>query len=378
MVSRREFYVCLVLVAAIGGLVGAFWARGPASLDLPRSAAAQMLGSRPSTFAAVARHATPAVVNVFTTQRVRAPSFGSPFGENDPFDQFFRQFFPELPREREQKSLGSGVIIDRGGYILTNHHVVAHADEIQVKLSDTRSFPGKLVGSDPRTDVALVRIQGKDLPQAEVGDSDDLQVGDWVLAIGNPFGLEETVTAGIVSAKERVIGSGPYDSFIQTDASINPGNSGGALVDVDGKVVGLNSAIYSRSGGSIGIGFAIPINLANQIAEQLRANRRVVRGWLGVAMQDVTPELARTFGIKRDGGAIVSDLFPGGPAHRAGVRRGDVIVAFNGKVVKNSRELSRWAADLPVGSVVKVEVIRDGRRRSLELTTQEAPNERRA
>ncbi len=378
MVSRREFYVCLVLVAAIGGLVGAFSARGAASLDLPRSAEAAMLGSRPSTFAAVARHATPAVVNVFTTQRVRAPSFGSPFGESDPFDQFFRQFFPELPREREQKSLGSGVIIDRAGYILTNHHVVARADAIQVKLSDTRSFPGELVGSDPRTDVALVRIQGKDLPQAEVGDSDDLQVGDWVLAIGNPFGLEETVTAGIVSAKERVIGSGPYDSFIQTDASINPGNSGGALVDVDGKVVGLNSAIYSRSGGSIGIGFAIPINLANQIVEQLRTNRRVVRGWLGVAMQDVTPELARTFGLKKEEGAIVSDLYPGGPAHRAGIRRGDVIVGFNGKAVKNPRELSRWAADLPIGSVAKVDLQRDGRKQSLEVTIQEAPAERRA
>ncbi len=375
MVSRREFYVSLLLVAVVGAWGGAAWTRGaPAAGSLVRTAEAQMLASKPFTFAAVARRATPSVVNIFTTQHVKV----APFGEGEPFDQFFRQFFPELPREMEQKSLGSGVIIDRGGNILTNHHVVANADEIQVKLSDTRSFPAELVGSDARTDVALIRIRGKNLPQAELGNSDEIGVGDWVLAIGNPFGLEETVTAGIVSAKERVIGAGPFDNFIQTDASINPGNSGGPLVDVDGKVVGLNSAIFSRSGGSIGIGFAIPINLAMQVVDQLRTHRRVVRGWLGVAMQDVTPDLARSFGLPSEEGALVSDIYRGSPAHRAGIRRGDVIVGFGGRSVRSSRELSRWAAEVPLGTSVRVEVVREGARKSFDVVIQEAPVERGA
>ena len=224
MVSRREFYLSLIAVAALAAWLGARSAqRSPQGFV--RAAQAQMLGSKPFSFASVARRATPSVVNVFTTHRVKIAPFGSSPG--DPFDDFFRQFFPGMPREMEQKSLGSGVIIDRSGFILTNHHVVANAEQIQVKLPDTRSFPAELVGSDPRTDLALIRVSGKDLPQAELGDSDELGVGDWVLAIGNPFGLEQTVTAGIVSAKERVIGAGPFDNFIQTDASINPGNSGG-------------------------------------------------------------------------------------------------------------------------------------------------------
>jgi serine protease Do len=379
MVSRREFYVSLLLVALLGVFVGAASRHGSSpGGSFVRAAQAQMLAAKPFSFAGVARRATPSVVNVFTTQHVTVAPFGAPFGQGDPFDQFFRQFFPELPREREQKSLGSGVIIDRQGFILTNHHVVANADEIQVKLSDTRSFPAELVGSDARTDLALIRVRGKDLPEAELGNSDALGVGDWVLAIGNPFGLEETVTAGIVSAKERVIGAGPFDNFIQTDASINPGNSGGPLVDADGKVVGVNSAIYSRSGGSIGIGFAIPINLAMQVVEQLRAHRRVVRGWLGVAMQDVTPELSRAFGLPNNEGALVSDIYRGGPAHRAGIRRGDVIVAFNGRPVKNSRELARWAAEVPVGESVKIDVAREGSRRSFVVVVEEAPVSRGA
>jgi serine protease Do len=377
MVSRREFYISLIAVAVVAAWLGARAARGP-SPSFVRGAEAQMLGSKPFSFAGIARRATPSVVNVFTTHRVKVAPFGAPRGPGDPFDDFFRQFFPGLPRELEQKSLGSGVIIDHQGFILTNHHVVANADEIQVKLSDTRSFPAELVGSDPRTDVALIRVQGKDLPQARLGNSDDLGVGDWVLAIGNPFGLEETVTAGIVSAKERVIGAGPFDNFIQTDASINPGNSGGPLIDEDGKVVGVNSAIYSRSGGSIGIGFAIPINLAMQVVGELRAHRRVVRGWLGVAMQDVTPELARSFGLASDDGALISDIYRGGPAHRAGVRRGDVIVGFNGRPVKNSRELSRWATEVPIGTSVKVEIVREGGKRTFDVVIQEAPVERGA
>jgi serine protease Do len=378
MVSRREFYTSLLAFAAISAWLGAGISRAPRDARFVRAAEAQLLASKPFSFAAVARRATPSVVNVFTTHHVKVAPFGGPLGPGDPFDEFFRQFFPGLPREMEQKSLGSGVIIDRDGYILTNHHVVANADEIQVKLSDTRSFPAELVGSDARTDVALIRVRGKNLPQAQLGDSDALGVGDWVLAIGNPFGLEETVTAGIVSAKERVIGAGPFDNFIQTDASINPGNSGGPLIDADGKVVGVNSAIYSRSGGSIGIGFAIPINLAMQIVEQLRSKRRVVRGWLGVAMQDVTPELARSFGLPSEEGALISDIYRGGPAHRAGIRRGDVVVAFNGRPVKSSRELARWAAEIPIGHSVKIDVLREGGRRTFDVAIAEAPVERGA
>ena len=375
MVSRREFYLSLIAVAVIAGWLGARAARG-LSQSFVRGAEAQMLGSKPFSFAAVARRATPSVVNVFTTHRVKVAPFGAPLGSGDPFDDFFRQFFPGMPREMEQKSLGSGVIIDREGFILTNHHVVANADEIQVKLSDTRSFPAELVGSDPRTDLALIRVHSKELSPAQLGNSDELGVGDWVLAIGNPFGLEETVTAGIVSAKERVIGAGPFDNFIQTDASINPGNSGGPLIDQDGKVVGVNSAIYSRSGGSVGIGFAIPINLAMQVVGELRSHRRVVRGWLGVAMQDVTPELARSFGLSDDDGALIADIYRGGPAHRAGIRRGDVIIGFKGRPVKNSRELSRWATEVPIGTSVKVEVVREGIKRSFDVVIQEAPVER--
>ncbi|MGH7900033.1 MAG: S1C family serine protease, partial [Candidatus Binatia bacterium] len=274
--------------------------------------------------------------------------------------------------------LGSGVIVRADGYILTNHHVVAGADEIRVKLNDTRSFAAELVGSDPRTDVALIRVKGQDLPKAELGNSDELGVGDWVLAIGNPFGLEETVTAGIVSAKERVIGAGAFDNFIQTDASINPGNSGGPLVDTEGRVVGLNSAIFSRSGGSIGIGFAIPINLATQIAEELRTHRRVVRAWLGIAMQDVTPALARALGLASSDGALIGDIYRGGPAQRAGMRRGDVIVAVNGRPVKTFRELSRWVAKVPLGETVQVDVVREGKKKRFEVTVQEAPVERGA
>ncbi len=375
MVTRREFYGVLAIVALLAMWVGSRGSHAPDPMHgWVRRAEAQMLSSKPFTFASVAKRATPSVVNVFTKQRVRVSPFGGPFGggDGDPFDDFFRQMFPEMPREMEQKSLGSGVIIDGDGYIVTNHHVVANADEIQVKLSDARSFPAELVGSDARTDVALIRIRGQNLPKAELGSSDELAVGDWVLAIGNPFGLEETVTAGIVSAKARSIGNGPFDNFIQTDASINPGNSGGALIDIDGKVVGVNSAIYSRSGGSIGIGFAIPINLAMKIVEQLRTHKHVVRGWLGVTMQDVTPELARTFGLPSAEGALISNIFRGGPAHRAGLQRGDVVVRFEGRPVKNSGDLTRWASEAAVGKTVSLEVVREGQRQTVSLTIAEA------
>jgi serine protease Do len=369
MVTRREFHLTIVVAALAGALAGVVWVREPEPNLRVRTATAQMLSSRPGSFAAVAKRTTPSVVNVFTTQHVRLRP--SPFGRGDPFDEFFREFFPQMPQEQERQSLGSGFIMQSDGTIMTNHHVVGSADEIRVKLGDGRSFPARLVGSDPRTDIAVIKIDGQNLPVAELGDSDRLAVGDWVLAIGNPFGLEETVTAGIVSAKERMIGAGPYDDFIQTDASINPGNSGGPLVDAEGRVVGVNNAIYSRTGGSIGIGFAIPINLAKKIGTELREKRRVARGWFGVAMQDVTPELARALGLENATGAIVADIYRGGPGWKGGLRRGDVVVGFEGKEIKTARELTRLASDAPIGSTVSVEVIRGPERKTLKVVIEE-------
>ncbi|MEA2625009.1 MAG: serine protease Do [Candidatus Binatota bacterium] len=375
MVTRKELYTALTMVAIVGFVLGRLVAgsRTVDPLTLP-PAEAQLLSSEPSTFAAVAKRARPSVVNVFTTQRVSVRPFAGPFGPGDPFEQFFRQFFPEVPLEQERQSLGSGFIIDSKGYVITNHHVVANADEIRIKLADARTFPAKLVGSDPRTDVALVKMEGSQLPVAAIGDSDKIKVGDWVLAIGNPFGLEATVTAGIISATERVIGAGPFDDFIQTDASINPGNSGGPLIDVEGRVIGVNSAIFSQSGGSIGIGFAIPINLANQIAAQLRTDRRVVRGWLGVSLQEVTPELAQSFGLAEARGAVIADLYRGGPAHRAGLRRGDVILEFAGRPVHDSRQLTRWVAETKIGDAVDLGIMRGGKQETVQVTVEEAPS----
>jgi len=374
MVSRREFHLTIAAAALAGALAGVLWVRAPEP-EIVRTATAQVLEGRPGSFAAVAKRTMPSVVNIFTTQRVRLRR--SPFGPGDPFDQFFRDFFPEMPQEQERQSLGSGFIMDPDGTIMTNHHVVGTADEIKVKLGDGRSFAAKLVGSDQRTDIAVIKVDAKDLPAAEVGNSDTLAVGDWVLAIGNPFGLEETVTAGIVSAKERVIGAGAYDDFIQTDASINPGNSGGPLIDADGRVVGVNSAIFSRTGGSIGIGFAIPINLAKKIGAELRANRRVARGWFGVAMQDVTPELARALGLEETVGALVADIYQGGPAWKGGIRRGDVVVGFEGKQIHTAREITRLASDAAIGSTVSVEVIRGGERKTLAVVIEEPAEQTR-
>ena len=376
MVSRLEFRLSILAAALAGALAGVLWVRAPEP-EIVRTATAQMLSARPASFAAVAKRTMPSVVNIFTTERVRMRQ-RSPFGPGDPFEQFFRDFFPEMQQEQERQSLGSGFIMDHDGTIMTNHHVVGSADEIRVKLGDGRSFSAKLVGSDPRTDIAVIKLEGaKELPVAEVGDSDKLAVGDWVLAIGNPFGLEETVTAGIVSAKERMIGAGPYDDFIQTDASINPGNSGGPLVDADGRVVGVNNAIYSRTGGSIGIGFAIPINLAKRIGAELREKRRVARGWFGVAMQDVTPELARALGLAETRGALVADIYQGGPAWKGGIRRGDVVVGFEGKPVHTAREITRLASDAPIGSTVSVEVIRSSERKTFKVVIEEPAEQAR-
>jgi serine protease Do len=328
------------------------------------------------SFAPIAKEAMPTVVNVSTSQTVRTqgvPQFG-PGGPQDPFFQFFRHFFPQIPRSYTQRALGSGVIIDPDGYIVTNAHVVKNADKIVVKLQDKREFDAKVVGIDEKTDVALLKIKSPgDLAVARLGDSDAMQVGDWVIAIGNPFGLSETVTAGIVSAKGRVIGEGPYDDFIQTDASINPGNSGGPLLNLQGQVIGINSAIFSRSGGNIGIGFAIPINIVKSVVEQLKEHGKVIRGWLGVTIQNVTPELATSFGLKKAEGALVGDVSENSPASRAGIERGDIIIDYNGAHVEDAHQLPALVAATKVGKTVSVTVLRNGEKRALSVTVAEMP-----
>jgi serine protease Do len=304
--------------------------------------------------------------------------FGTPFGPRSPFrdffgDEFFERFFGDIP----QDSLGSGFIIDDEGYILTNNHVIEKADKIKVLLSDEEELDAEVVGGDPKTDIALIKIEPpKPLQPVKMGDSDTLEVGEWVIAIGNPFGLGHTVTAGIVSAKGRVIGAGPYDDFIQTDASINQGNSGGPLINMKGEVVGINAAIISQTGGSVGIGFAIPINMAKEILSQLKDTGRVTRGWLGVMIQPVTPELAKQFGLEKAEGALVSQVMDDSPAEKAGIEREDIIIEFDQKKIHKMRELPRIVANTPVGKQVEVKVIRQGKEKQLKVVVDELKEER--
>ena len=310
----------------------------------------------------------PVVVNISTTKVVRSPledffkDFRRFFGDE------FERFFPPTPQFRT-RSLGSGFIVDKEGYILTNNHVIEGAEDIKIKLYNGRTFDAKVVGRDPKSDIALLKInpRGESLPVAKLGDSDRLRVGDWVIAIGNPFGLEHTVTAGIVSAKGRVIGMGPFDDFIQTDASINPGNSGGPLFNLQGEVVGINTAIVA---GGQGIGFAIPINLAKNLLPQLKKGK-VTHGFLGVYIQDLTPELAKRFGLKEPKGALVSDIMPNSPAAKAGLKKGDVIIRFNDKEVSDSLTLRRLVASTPPRQRVKIEIIRRGKNYIIWVTLEE-------
>ena len=336
-------------------------------------------GNLPS-FSQLVNHVKPTIVNISTTTVFNGPDMQDKFmGPVNPFrdffgEDFFDRFFGNSPRkEFKQKSLGSGFVIDREGYILTNNHVVEKASSIKVKLSDEKEYDAKIVGRDPKTDIALIKIDvNHDLPSATFGDSDKLEVGDWVVAIGNPFGLEHTVTAGIVSAKGRVIGAGPYDDFIQTDASINPGNSGGPLLNLNGEVVGINTAIVS---GGQGIGFAIPINVVQDLLPQLKSKGKIARGWLGVVIQKITPEIAKSFNLKETEGALVSDVMEDGPAEKAGLKRGDVITSYNGKKIKDNEMLPRLVAATEIGKKVKVEIIRDGKPMGIEVVIGELPEE---
>ena len=305
----------------------------------------------------------PVVVNISSTQNpVQSKQRKSPpnnFGSL-PLDEFFRHFFEQMPQESlKTRSLGSGVIIDPEGYILTNNHVIADADNIQVRLPDEREFVAEVVGKDSKTDLALIRIKGAGiLPAAQMGDSDKAEVGSWVVAIGNPFGLETTVTAGIISAKGRIIGSGPYDNFLQTDAAINPGNSGGPLFNLEGKVIGINTAIFSKTGGSMGIGFAIPANMAKSVLLQLKSQGHVTRGWLGVRIQAVTQELAQALGLQKRHGALVASVEVGSPAATAGIKTGDVIIQFDGREVDHMNELPTIVAQTPIGKKVPMDIVR--------------------
>ncbi|CAN2042815.1 serine protease Do [Candidatus Magnetomoraceae bacterium gMMP-15] len=330
----------------------------------------------PANFSKLAEKARHSVVNIRTVKiiknggRVFRHFFESPFGDGkDRFQEFFERFFGdefgELQRDYKQRSLGSGFIIDKAGYIVTNNHVIQGADNIKVKLYNGQEFDASVEGRDEKTDIALIKISGaKNLVPLKMGNSKQLEVGQWVVAIGSPFGLEQTVTAGIVSAKGRTIGSGPYDDFIQTDASINPGNSGGPLINMKSEIVGINTAIIA---GGTGIGFAIPIDLAKGIINQLKKEGEVTRGWLGVAIQDLNQELAEYYGMKNTQGVLVTEVFKGDPAYKGGIKSEDIIISVDGKKVSSSRELSRNIAGINVGDRIKIKLLRDGRKKTVSV-----------
>ena len=337
----------------------------------------------PDSFSTLADTVSPAVVNISTVKTIKGGGpvfrhfYQSPFGDQDPFKDFFDKFFGnERQREFKQRSLGSGFIIDKEGYIVTNNHVIAGADEIKVKLNSGKEYDAKIIGRDPSTDIALIKIKAdSSYSVATFGNSDALKVGQWVVAIGNPFGLEHTVTAGIVSAKGRVIGSGPYDDFIQTDASINPGNSGGPLINMKGRVIGINTAIIA---GGNGIGFAIPANMAKGVIKQLKEEGSVTRGWLGVGIQDISDEMAEYYGIKDQKGVLVSQVFPGDPADKAGIRPKDIIIEVNGKNIENSRQLTRTIAGFHVGQEVNILALRDGKEKTFKVKIAKRQEEKLA
>ena len=375
-----------VMLVALVSLVVGLGISG--SLDwLAPSRAVNLMGeagdadSRPNQlpdFVVLAKKLKPLVVNISTTQVSEgrgSHEFSSPFGDEDPFNDFWRRFFggPAPRGPQRQRSLGSGFIIDGDGSILTNNHVVENAQKIVVKLSaDDQEYEAKVIGRDPKTDIAVIKINAKtNLPAATFGDSDRLEVGEWVVAIGNPFGLDSTVTSGIVSAKGRHIGQGPYDNFIQTDASINPGNSGGPLINLRGEVIGINTAIFSRTGGNMGIGFAIPINLVKEVLPQLRGKGKVTRGFLGVLIQKVTPEIAESLGMDKGNGALVANVTKDGPADKAGVKVGDVIIEFDGKEVKDSSDLPIIVARTPVDRRARMKVLRDKKEITLTVSVGE-------
>ncbi len=388
--SVRWAIVALIVVALgatgwqLGGLVAD--SSNTAPLNPQAVAVAEQLST---AFKQAAQAVRPSVVSITSTQRIQpvlrggaSPGADIPddlkrFFGDDFFDRFFGSPQFRLPRRGfQRKGVGSGVIVSQDGLILTNNHVVDGADEVSVRLYDHREFEAEVVGTDPKTDLAVLRIHANNLQPARLGDSDRVEVGDWVLAVGSPFNLEQTVTSGIISAKGRAnVGLAVYEDYLQTDAAVNPGNSGGPLVDLHGEVIGINTAIASRSGGNMGIGFAIPVNMAREIMNQLVQSGHVERGFLGVGLQPLTRELARSFGLDQPHGALVSDVTPGSGAAKAGLQAGDVIVRFNGTDVDSASTLRRLVAEVKPGRRVAVEVLRDGKRRSFDVTIGRRPDE---
>jgi serine protease Do len=354
------------------------------SLVLPAAARA---AAPPNSFSDLAERLLPSVVNISTTQTLKA-SQGGPempqFPPGSPLEEFFKEFMerqqggsrPDAP-SRKATSLGSGFVIDAAGYIVTNNHVIADADEISVKLHDDTVFQATLVGRDPKVDLALLKIEPgrKPLTPVPFGNSDDARVGDWVLAIGNPFGFGGTVTAGIVSARARDINAGPYDDFIQTDAAINRGNSGGPMFNMRGEVIGINSAIISPSGGSIGIGFAVPASLAVPVLDDLRKFGKVRRGWLGIRIQSLDTDMAENIGLPDQKGALIAKVDPAGPGAKAGLKDGDVVLKFDGKDIGEMRRLPRFVASTPIGKKVEMTVWREGKRQTVNATVGEMPED---
>jgi len=382
--DRRSFRVGVIAGVFLlsGVLAGVLFSAGSGwmstAVSAPSLSPVALGGS--NGFPAVAKVTMPAVVNISTSRVVKTQGGpASPFMDDPVFRHFFGDQFNkqlQIPRERRENSLGSGVIVSAEGYIVTNAHVVEKADEIKVLLSDKREFIGKVVGSDPKSDIAVIKISGKDLPTLIWGDSEKLEVGEYVLAIGNPFGLNSTITLGIVSAVGRAnMGIEQYENFIQTDAAINPGNSGGALVNTRGELVGINTAIFSKTGGSMGIGFAIPSNMVKVVMDSLVKHGKVVRGYLGVSIQDVNAKIAKQFGLDKAQGALVSDVVSGSPAEQGGIKSGDVITRLDGKAIENSTMLRNRVAEMPVGLSVEIEVLRDKKPLKLSVKVAEQPKD---
>jgi serine protease Do len=385
MLKKNKFYLSAAFILVLGVFVGLVMSSHlgimsplPAKSQLQISSrSVDILTQLSEAQSEVAAVATPSVVNISTTRVIKSRE-EAPFDLFD--DPFFRRFFgdqlphPNVPKEHKEQSLGSGVIVSEDGYIVTNNHVIEKAQEIKVLLSNKKDYKAKLIGADPKTDIAVIKIDAKGLTALPWGDSNKLHVGEVVFAIGNPFGLNQTVTMGMISAVGRAnVGIADYEDFIQTDAAINPGNSGGALINAHGELIGINTAILSRTGGYQGIGFAVPSSMARQVMDSLVKYNKVVRGWLGVSIQEVTSDLAEEFGVRDLKGALVSGVMKKSPAEKAGIRQGDVILQYNGKVVEDTGHLRNMVSQTPVGTAVKVKVLRQKKELEMEVSIAELP-----
>jgi serine protease Do len=383
MIPKKKLLFIAVTFALVGIIIGlgistSLNIHSTAHSEVPTISkeAIETLSKTGQAMAEVVAAVKPAVVNISSTRTIKSQGMPHPFLNDPLFKRFFGDEYGglEKPKEFKQASLGSGVIADKDGYILTNSHVVKDADDIKIKLSDMREFKGKVIGTDPKTDLAIIKIEAHNLPVIKIGDSDKMRVGETVIAIGTPFGLNQTVTSGIVSAVGRAnVGIAEYEDFIQTDAAINPGNSGGALVNVRGELIGINTAIFSTSGGYQGIGFAVPSNMAKAVMGSLIKSGKVVRGWLGVSIQPVTPDLAKQFGLKEEKGALVGDVIEDGPAEKAGIQRGDVIVEFDGREVTDPAGLRNMVAGTSPEKQIAIKVLRAGKPKTMNIVIAELP-----